>query len=145
MTALELHALGITRGGSVEIPKTGNGSDMTPGISVHLGGGASWGPDTITTVIEEIAKLQDNVKKLDARRDAGRRHLFVVLSGRGSTDMAGWALQQYLEGDWIWERDPSLPDLPEAITTVWAGNRTGGIYATPPEGWRRFGKAITKT
>ena len=139
--ALELHTLGITHGGSVEIPASGEGSDSTPGISVHLGGGGSWGPETITTVLEDIAKLDDNVKKLEARRDATRRHLFVVLSGRGSTDMAGWALDQYVDGDWIWERELPLPKLPEAITTIWAGNRHGGIYATPPGDWQRFGSA----
>ena len=32
---------------------------------------------------------------------------------------------------WVWDDDPPLPKLPEAITTIWAGNRTGGIYSTP--------------
>lgn len=134
-TALELHGLGITHGGSIEVPRP----DVKPGISVHLGSGGAWGPETITTVLEELAALPDNVAKLEARCDAPRRHLFVALSGRGSTDMAGWALQQFLDGDWIWEHEPPLPKLPDAITTIWAGNRTGGIYATPPDGWRRFG------
>ena len=56
--------------------------------------------------------------------------------------MAGWALQNFLDG-WVWDEEPPLPKLPEAITTIWAGNRTGGIYSTPPERWRRFGEAAT--
>jgi hypothetical protein len=99
-------------------------------------------PATITRALEEIAALDDNVAKLEARRDAVRRHLFVVLSSRGASDMAGWALQNFLDG-WVWDEDPPLPKLPAAITTIWAGNRAGGIYSTPPERWRRFGEAAT--
>jgi hypothetical protein len=137
--ALALHALGIVQGGA--IPPTH--PDARSGISVHLSGGGAWGPATITRTLEQIAALRDNVAKLEARRDAVRRHLFVVLSGRGATDMAGWALQSFLDG-WVWDDEPPLPKLPEAITTIWAGNRTGGIYSTPPGSWRRFGEAATR-
>jgi hypothetical protein len=134
--AVDLHALGILEGAA--IPQTH--PEARSGISVHLSGGGAWGPATITRALEELAVLDDNVAKLEARRDAVRRHLFVVLSGRGASDMAGWALQDFLD-DWMWDEDPPLPKLPAAITTIWAGNRTGGIYATPPERWRRFGGA----
>ena len=107
---------------------------------VSLGGGGSWGPPIIPGVLEKIAALPDNVAKLEACRKAERRHLFVVLAGSGSTDMAGWALSDYLRG-WIWDDEPGLPKLPAAITTIWASTGTGGIYATPPDGWRRFGDA----
>jgi hypothetical protein len=136
--ALELHALGITHGGSLEVAGR---PDVKPGISVHLGGGVSWGPDTLTTVLEEIAARPDNIANLDAHRAAQRRHLFVALAGAGSTDRASWPLQQFLDGDWIWSAEPRLPNLHDAITTIWASTRTGGIYATPPDGWRRFGTA----
>jgi hypothetical protein len=136
--ALELHALGVKSGGAVEIPE---GSEVAPHIELGLGAGISWGPDTITDVVGDIAHRKDNVEKLRACQGSQRRHLFVALAGRGSSDMAAWPLQQLLEGDWVWERDPDVPTLPEAITTIWAGNRHGGIYATPPEGWRRFGSA----
>jgi hypothetical protein len=136
--ALALHALGIVQGASI----TQTHLDRS-GISVHLSGGGARGPATITTVLEEIAGLDDNVAKLEARCDAVRRHLFVVLSGRGASDMAGWALQNFLDG-WVWDDEPPLPNLPEAITTIWAGNRTGGIYSTPPESWRRFVEAATR-
>jgi hypothetical protein len=134
--ALDLHALGIVQGSSIAPTHP----EARSGISVHLGGGGAWGPSTITRALEEIAALEDNVAKLEARRDAVRRHLFVVLSSRGASDMAGWALQNFLDG-WVWDDEPPLPKLPEAITTIWAGNRTGGIYSTPPETWRRFGAA----
>ena len=133
----ELYDLGIARGISGEI--TGE----KPRISVHLGGGGSWGPETIPTVLEGLAALPDNVAKLDARRDAERRHLFVVLTGSGSTDMAGWALGDFLRGGWIWDDPPGIPELPEAITTIWASTATDGIYATPPDGWQRFGVGRT--
>jgi len=132
VAALDLHRLGIVHGASVA-------TDAQPGISVHLTYGGGWGPDTITRTLELIAALDDNVAKLEARRFASRRHLFVVLSSQGASDMAGSALHDYL-GGWAWDNEPPLPKLPDAITTIWAGNRTGGIYSTPPAGWRRFGE-----
>jgi hypothetical protein len=133
--ARELYYLGITRGISGEV------RGEKPRISVHLGGGGSWGPDTIPRVLGAIAALPDNVAKLEARPGAQRRHLFVVLAGSGSTDMAGWALTDFLRGSWIWDEPPGVPELPDPITTIWAGTTAGGIYATPPGGWHRFGTA----
>ena len=132
--ARELHARGISHGSSIDRTHP----DVKAGISIHLGGGGAVGPATLTTALEEIAAREDNVAKLASRADADRRHLFVALSGRGSNDMASWALQSYLDG-WVWDQDPPLPALPDAITTIWAGNRHGGIYASPPDKWRRFG------
>jgi hypothetical protein len=133
--ARELYELGIARGVSAEV------QGEKPRVSVHLGGGGSWGPSTIPTVLEAIAALPDNVEKLDACSDASRRHLFVLLAGSGSTNMAGWALSDFLRGSWIWDDPPGLPELPSAITTIWASNATGGIYASPPDGWQRFDTA----
>lgn len=132
--AQELHNFGITHGSSIEPPP-----DLKPGISIHVGGGGGYGRETLTREIEEIAARPDNVAKLATRGDADRRHLFVALSGRGSTGMSAWALQSYIDG-WAWDEEPPLPTLPDAITTIWAGTRTGGIYTTP-DGWRRFGSA----
>jgi hypothetical protein len=112
---------------------------VRPVISVHLGGGVSWGPDTLTTVLEEIAARPDNIANLNAHRHAQRRHLFVALAGAGSTDRAVWPLQQFLDGERTWPGEPRLPNLHDAITTIWASSRNGGIYVTPPDGWRRFG------
>jgi hypothetical protein len=60
-------------------------------------------------VLEEVAALRDNVAKLEEGREAVRRHLFVVLSSRGASDMAGWALQDFLDGRWVWDGEPPLP------------------------------------
>jgi hypothetical protein len=131
--ARALCGLGITRGISADA----RGEE--PRISVHLGSGGSWGPSTIPTVLSQIAALPDNVEKLHARADAEHRHLFVVLSGSGAANMAGWALGDFVRGSWIWDEPPGLPELPEAITTIWASTGTAGIYATPPDGWQPFG------
>jgi len=134
--ARELHALGVVQGLSAAAGEDG------PRVMVSLSGGGSWGPPVIPGVLGKIAALPDNIAKIEPCRQAERRHLFVVLVGSGSTDWAGWALRDYLRG-WIWEgEEPGLPELPDAITTVWASSGTGGIYATPPEEWKRFGDAV---
>jgi hypothetical protein len=54
--------------------------------------------------------------------------------------MASWALSDFLRGNWIWDDPPDLPELPDAITTIWASTGIGGIYATPPDSWHQFGQ-----
>jgi hypothetical protein len=135
-TAQELYSLGV-RGGSSMVPPPSE----QPGISLHLGGGGVYGQETLTAILEEIAARADNRAKLAGSLHAARRHLFVAVTSGGSDDMARWALDQYLDG-WVYEEDPPLPSLPPEVTTIWAGTTSRGIYATPPDGWTRFG---TKT
>jgi hypothetical protein len=46
-----------------------------------------------------------------------------------------WALSPILEGK---ANLPPLPVLPDAITTVWAGDPSGAIFVTPPDPWQIF-------
>jgi len=46
----------------------------------------------MVTWFRRVTKDADNVAKFAARGDAARRHLFVVVSGRGSSDTSSWAL-----------------------------------------------------
>jgi hypothetical protein len=67
----------------------------------------------------------------DAGPDSPRRHLFVLLGGESG--LAHFTLLEVLDGR---QPLPRLPELPDAITTVWAGIGSGAIYVTPPEDWQ---------
>jgi hypothetical protein len=106
-----------------------------PAIWLHVGGGGSYGPDSVTAAVEKAAADDGNQAKLAACADAPRRHLFVVLTN-ASEELEYVALLGVLER----ELDmPPIPLLPASITTAWAGTMERGIYVTPPDEWRVFG------
>lgn len=129
-SALKLIELGV-RAGSSYAPSH---PDDKPGL--WLSGGGVYGQESLTAVLEPMAAKEDNRAKLAARMDAERRHLFVAIT-MGSDDMAFPALTSMLDG-WVYD-DPPLAELPDEVTTIWAGTPEQGIYATPPAGWKRFG------
>ena len=61
------------------------------------------------------------------------RQINTDLATRGLPDLtwydALWALREVLEGRM---ELPPQPALPEAITTVWAGDPSGAVFVTPP-------------
>jgi hypothetical protein len=115
-----------------------------PAIWLHVGGGGWCGADSVTSALEKAAADDGNQAKLDACSEAPRRHLFVALTP-ASEELEHPALLDVLDGRN--EPMPTIPRLPSAITTVWAGpmERAGtidrGIYVTPPSDWQIFGSA----
>jgi hypothetical protein len=77
-----------------------------------------------------------NQKKLAARPEAPRRHLFVVLT-LASEELEYVALLGVSDGSI--EEMPPVPTLPPSITAVWAGTMERRIYVTPPGEWQGFG------
>jgi hypothetical protein len=109
-----------------------------PGILLGVGFGGAFGSDGITTEIERVAADEGNQAKLAACPDAPRRHLFVFITG-ASAELVSPALSRVLDETM---EPPRIPDLPDAITTVWASTRESGIYVTPPGDWQAFGDAL---
>ncbi len=107
-----------------------------PAIWLHVGGGGSYGADSVTAAVEKAAADEGNQKKLAACAKAPRGHLFVVLT-LASEELEYVALLGVLDGSI--EQMPPVPTLPASITTVWAGTMERGIYVTPPGEWQRFG------
>jgi hypothetical protein len=127
--AIHLLRLGIHRVSSVAPPP-----GVEPHVMLGVFGGGAVPRDAITAAVEEEAREEGNQRKLAASGHAPRRHLFVVLT-LSSTDHAGWALLNLMDGKMAL---PPLPTLPAAITTVWAATREGGAFVTPPNEWMIF-------
>jgi len=109
-----------------------------PAIWLHVGGGGSYGADSVTAALEKVAADEGNQTKLAACPEAPRRHLFVVLT-TASEELEYVALLGVLDRSLDM---PPIPTLPASITTVWAGTLERGIYVTPPDDWRVFGSLV---
>lgn len=122
-----LMALGVHHGFSSQADP----NDETPMLWISTGLGGIVDPVSITESVERLADLADNQRKLAARPDAPRRHLFVHLGA--SHGLAAFALLNVVEQK---QPLPPVPELPDAITTVWAGVGSHVLFVTPPQEWQ---------
>ena len=103
-------------------------------IELRLGFSGFISAHAVVDALEYAAGRPDNQSKLSGSA-AARRHLIVVMT-EADEEMSAPALRDLISEHHVPVRKPQLPD---AITTVWAVGVTGGVWITLPGEWEGFG------